>query len=729
MASSSPIVASSDTLRALASEVFILGYPLVLTDLVRRAHPVGAGQILLLPDDPRGIAPGFDGEDVNTVLTSAWIDLEPGPVVFHVPDPRGRHFTLTLVDAAGEIIASFGPPSGHADGGEFAIVGRNWSGDLAPGLTVVSAPPGPVWVVTRITASSTEDRSLARLLASRQRLGPLDAVTPKGDTAMLTLDAPATSCIQHLLEMTPEAFLHRLGMLLGRLRSDGEDDRRGAIRTALAALQDAAQQTEASAETRHALLRGLEDGFAAIRGAADPAAGPLGEWRVVGSSDADTPLARAAQAFSALGAPAVADVLTLACCADETGRPLHGSERYRIHFPPGETPPVDAFWSITVSPGGRGHDRTSLGSRDTLAFTRDGSLDVILQPTWPGTSHASNWLSTPERAFGLTLKLYGPRLEALGGAWRVPSVERLGSRFARRGADAGRTTPNASDPGPHKPARGLPGLNNSMIEEIKSMRTYFVTAGVALAAALAAGAATGQPAAPAKAPAAATGPAAEPKLDPEALQALKRMSAYLGTLKMFELTADSTIDLVMDDGEKIQQSGITTYKVRRPDGLVVETAWDRKARQFIYDGKKLTIYAPKLGFYAQADAPSTIRETLAKVEEKYGISLPLEDLFYWSETGDRALAPPDEGYYVGVSTQDGVETDQYAFRDGDLDWQIWIEKDDTPVPRKMVIIDRSDEARPEFSARLKWNTDPKLDAATFAFKPDANARAIKLAGN
>jgi hypothetical protein len=727
VSSSPPNATSFDAIRAMASEVFVLGYPLVLTDAVRRAHPVGAGRILFLPDDPRGLAPGFDGEDLNTVLTSAWIDLEAGPVVLQTPDPEGRHFSLTLFDPSGAIIASFGAPSGHAAGGAFMIVGPEWRGQAPPDRPVVRAPAGSVWAITRITAASPEDRSRTRLLAAQQHLATVDALgRPESETAPLSLDPSSVSSVQRVLEMAPDTFLHRLGMLL---------DRAGAahapIRAALTALQDATQQVGGSRDARQAILHGFEDGFAAIRRAAEgPAIDPQGEWRASAPlSVAEAPLSHAAYAFRALGAPAADHVLTLACHTDETGRPLQGSERYRIHFPPGETPPIEAFWSITVSPGGRGYERTSIGSRDKLSFNRDGSLDLILQPMWPGASHAANWLATPERDFGLTLKMYGPRPAALDGDWRVPPVERLGSRFAGGAASsATRNSPKSPEPPPDGPAQAIGGGRSSVIVEKKSMRTLLATAGFALAAGLAPIPSEGAPAAPPTkaAPAAAS---AEAKLDPAALQALKRMSAYLGTLSKFELTADTTLDLVMDDGEKIQQSGITTYKVRRPDGLVIDMAWDRKARQYIYDGKKLTVYAPKLGYYAQADAPPTIRETLEKVYNKYGIALPLEDLFYWAETGDKALAPPDEGYYVGTSNLNGVETDQYAFRDGDLDWQIWIEKDDTPVPRKVVITDRSDDAKPQYVARLTWNTNPTLDAATFAFKPDANARAIKMAGN
>jgi hypothetical protein len=82
---------------------------------------------------------------------------------------------------------------------------------------------------------------------------------------------------------------------------------------------------------------------------------------------------------------------------------------------------------------------------------------------------------------------------------------------------------------------------------------------------------------------------------------------------------------------------------------------------------------------------------------------------------------------VGTSSIDGVQCDQYAFREGEIDWQIWIQRGDQPVPRKVVIIDRTDEARPAYVARLTWNTSAQFTKATFAFSPPKDAKAIHMA--
>jgi len=94
--------------------------------------------------------------------------------------------------------------------------------------------------------------------------------------------------------------------------------------------------------------------------------------------------------------------------------------------------------------------------------------------------------------------------------------------------------------------------------------------------------------------AAATTPAT-PAVDPDARKALERMSAYLGTLRNFEIKSETTLDLVTQDGQRVQLDGSATYKVRRPDGFVITVNTDWKKRTYYYDGKQFVIYAPELG--------------------------------------------------------------------------------------------------------------------------------------
>ena len=234
-------------------------------------------------------------------------------------------------------------------------------------------------------------------------------------------------------------------------------------------------------------------------------------------------------------------------------------------------------------------------------------------------------------------------------------------------------------------------------------------------------------AAPALAQPAQTAPAAaDSDIDPDALEALKRMSAYLGTQTSFELKTESAFDLVLDDGQRLQFGDNATFKVRRPNGFVIERVGDYKDRRFTYDGKQLTVSSPRTAYYAQVDAPPTIRETLTLASDRYGIELPLTDLFRWSEPGGGRADDIKEALYVGPARIDGTMTDHYAFREAEADWQIWIAQGDAPVPRKIVITDRTDPSSPQYTATLSWNFRPAFDAQTFAFKAPAGALPIRL---
>jgi hypothetical protein len=211
------------------------------------------------------------------------------------------------------------------------------------------------------------------------------------------------------------------------------------------------------------------------------------------------------------------------------------------------------------------------------------------------------------------------------------------------------------------------------------------------------------------------------------VQALARMSAYLGTLSAFEIKADTSFELILDDGQRLTLDGVNRYTVRRPDGFVIETTTDRKVRKLVYDGKSLTLYAPKLGYYATVPAPPTIRETLDRAYDRYGLTVPLEDLFRWSDPNRGRSELLKSAMVVGAATVDGVECDQYAFREGDIDWQIWIQKGDKPAPRKVVIVDRLDSAHPQYTAKLDWNLAPQLAGDAFAFRAEKGAQPIRLA--
>jgi hypothetical protein len=201
----------------------------------------------------------------------------------------------------------------------------------------------------------------------------------------------------------------------------------------------------------------------------------------------------------------------------------------------------------------------------------------------------------------------------------------------------------------------------------------------------------------------------------------------LSTLSSFEIKTDTTLDLVTVRGQRVQLGGVAHYKVRRPDGFRIDVDSDFMSRRFYFDGKQFTVVAPQLGYYASAAAPPTIRQTLDVVWNKFGIALPLEDLFRWSDPEISRVEKLTSAFAVGPATIDGVATDHYAFREGAHDWEIWIEQGARPIPHKLVIVDQSDPARPAYVARLTWNIKPTLTADDFTFKPGPDSKPIHIA--
>ena len=215
------------------------------------------------------------------------------------------------------------------------------------------------------------------------------------------------------------------------------------------------------------------------------------------------------------------------------------------------------------------------------------------------------------------------------------------------------------------------------------------------------------------------------KVDPTAVAALQRMSAYLQSLPTFALTSQTSLDLVLRDGQKVQVDGVARYKVRRPAGFVIDVDTNMKSRRFIYDGKQFTIFAPKFGYFATTAAPPSNREALDMLWTKYGIALPLEDLFRWSDPNG-ARDQLQSGFRAGTVVLDGVETDQFVFREPQFDWQVWIQTGDKPLPRKLVIVDRTDPTRPAYRAQLTWDVNPTFAEGDFQFQPGKDAKLVHL---
>ncbi len=111
---------------------------------------------------------------------------------------------------------------------------------------------------------------------------------------------------------------------------------------------------------------------------------------------------------------------------DGAGQKLSGEHDYILHFPAGQLPPNNAFWSLTMGDA-RNHfvpnpiDRYSVSDRSGLVPNADGSVDIYVQNAAPA-GHESNWLPAPTANFILWLRVYLPGQAILEGKYKVPPV-------------------------------------------------------------------------------------------------------------------------------------------------------------------------------------------------------------------------------------------------------------------------------------------------------------------
>ncbi|MBS0319323.1 MAG: DUF2092 domain-containing protein [Proteobacteria bacterium] len=253
-------------------------------------------------------------------------------------------------------------------------------------------------------------------------------------------------------------------------------------------------------------------------------------------------------------------------------------------------------------------------------------------------------------------------------------------------------------------------------------RTFTLAAALALL--LAAAVSEAQQPQPASAAPATPAAAANP-VDADAVRALKAMGTYLQSLKRFTVNTDLVGERVLADGQKLQHMASARMSVQRPDRIRVVMESARMDRELFYDGKTVTLFTPAQNMYSAVPFSGNLNALVDALENHYGVQLPLQDLFLWG-TPEAPEDKLDSAMNAGQDIIDGVVCDHYAFRQGMLDWQIWIQSGSRPLPRRLVIVNRADDARPQSASTLDWNLSPSFAPTTFSFVPPKGSRKIEL---
>jgi hypothetical protein len=429
---------------AIAVDAYLYFYPLVTIDVTRKqAVNIEPGKELLKgPMNLFSSAPAFPPAgfkavvrpNFDTLYSSAWLDLTQEPMVVSVPDTHGRFYLLPMLDMWSDVFASPGWRTTGTQAGDFLVTPPGWTGPVPDGFTQVKAPTPYVWIIGRIKTDGPDDYAAVHEIQAGFKVTPLsrwgkpaELVTVKIDP-MVDMKTPPKIQVDNLpadkyftyaaelLKLQPPhitdqpiiAQMKRIGLEPGKSFDFGKLD--PAVQRALLSAPEDAQKLMAwKVPTLARVVNGWFINTDTM--------GVYGNYY----------LKRAIITQIGLGANLPEDAIYPSNLFDDTGKPLDGANKYTLHFDQGAMPPVDAFWSVTLydSDGfqvANALNRFAVSSWMPFKYNPDGSLDLYFQNDNPGPKKEANWLPAPKGPFNLTMRLYGPKAEALTGKWNPPPV-------------------------------------------------------------------------------------------------------------------------------------------------------------------------------------------------------------------------------------------------------------------------------------------------------------------
>jgi hypothetical protein len=212
----------------------------------------------------------------------------------------------------------------------------------------------------------------------------------------------------------------------------------------------------------------------------------------------------------------------------------------------------------------------------------------------------------------------------------------------------------------------------------------------------------------------------------DATKILKAMTDYVASQKVISATYDSDIEVITNNLQKIQFASSGQLLLSRPDKARVSRIGGYVDAELVFDGKTLSVLGKNLNAYAQTDATGSIDQLVARLRDEFGVPIPGADLLL-SGAYDGMMEDVLDAKHIGRGVIDGVECEHLAFRNNDVDWQIWIQLGSRPIPRQYVITNKAVAAAPQYTLRIKeWKTDVQVPADAFAFKPPADAKKVDI---
>lgn len=352
----------------------------------------------------------------DTLYSSAWLDLTQGPVTLTIPATGSRYISVAGMSLYTDNDFILGTRTSGGGGGRYRIVGPGQPGS-GPEVVRLTTPHG--WLLARVLVDGPDDLPAVHAVQDALSVTGSRGVSP---LAYATRGAPAVdyfTSMAALLKSAPPPATD--GALFARIAALGLTAQ-GAFDPARFDAAGRAQIDAGVADARR-LLTGLRGG-AAIQGWTYPPT-------TLGFYNQDYAF-RAAVALSGLAALPPAEAMYLNPVGDQ-GRLFTRREPMVLRFLPGQAPPVDGFWSLTMyeaTPEGQFFltpnppGRFSIGDRTPdLRRNADGSLAIWIAREDPGGERSANWLPAPVTGpYSLSFRAYLPKAEFRDGRYRLPAL-------------------------------------------------------------------------------------------------------------------------------------------------------------------------------------------------------------------------------------------------------------------------------------------------------------------
>lgn len=425
------------------AQAYLYGYSLVLMETTRQLT-IESDQVKVSVNQ-LAHARGFPDHrfrlvvrpNCDTLYSSAWIDLSAEPIVLSVPDMGDRYYVMPFMDAWTNVFAYVGTRCTGSGPANYMVVGPNWKGNVPDDVEKIQSPTNLSWLIGRIQANGWDDLPNVHQLQDQLALTPLSRWnTGKPNPAFIIDKMPESRTLDTkaiVAAMSPSEFFSTLARVMGEQPPATADGPMLETLAGFGIVPGKPFDFEKLGFLRRLMLtKAVEVTRKKMIEIAGSDRSSVNNWTVppdiLGNYGTSYDV-RALVSMIGLGALEPAEAVYPLAYMDITGQPLTGSHDYRIHFNAGETPPVDAFWSLTMYDEhgfliANPINRFALGDRDPLEFNPDGSLDILIQHETPETKQ-SNWLPSPAGRFVVTLRLYLPKDEYLNGKWKLPPIERI----------------------------------------------------------------------------------------------------------------------------------------------------------------------------------------------------------------------------------------------------------------------------------------------------------------